>query len=320
MRVNLVAVQAKMALADYRDAGAFRSKISALMSRAMTGVDADLPTLVAFPEAIGMYLAFVPYYWESVAAARTMSEAVENVMAAPCARPDERPAGTPAYLKKWVLFIEHAVETERVYVETFSTLAREYGAYISAGSVYLPPLEDSPHRGGRFVQDATKVYNTSYLFSPRGVCLSRSHKVNIPDGEDELTDGAPIAQPGSAETAIGRIGTLICWDGFHHTLFEQCDALGVQILVQPQYYNGAGPLDKLDPWSFIALLQGRENIRYGVSSFLVGSVFEDTRAEGLSYVAANTGRAGAGRDEAIIAIAAHADAECVVSATVDLRR
>ena len=122
----------------------------------------------------------------------------------------------------------------------------------------------------------------------------------------------------AVDTSIGRIGTLICWDGFHHTLIEHFDALAVQMLLQPSYYAGAGPLENLDPWSFISMIQGRENIKLGVAAFLVGAVFEDRRAEGLSYIARNTGRVGADREDAIIAIADQPDAETVVHVVVNL--
>ena len=54
MQANLVAVQAKTQLADYRDAEAFWAKIADLMRQVAQSVDLSLPTLVSFPELIGM--------------------------------------------------------------------------------------------------------------------------------------------------------------------------------------------------------------------------------------------------------------------------
>ena len=53
---------------------------------------------------------------------------------------------------------------------------------------------------------------------------------------------------------------------------------------------------------------------------LVGAVFEDMLAEGLSSIAVNTGRPGASWEDGVIAIASKPDAEEIVTATVDLNR
>ncbi len=51
---------------------------------------------------------------------------------------------------------------------------------------------------------------------------------------------------------------------------------------------------------------------------MVGAVFEDMNAEGLSSVARNTGRAGASSEDGVLAIASRPDAEEIVAAVVDL--
>jgi predicted amidohydrolase len=155
-------------------------------------------------------------------------------------------------------------------------------------------------------------------------------KVNLTPGlEERLFDPAPESAVLAVDTAIGRIGTLICFDGFHQTLVERCDAAGVQVLLQPSYNQHAweGP-STYDPahgegenWlrtACPAIIQGRENIRYGVNAMLVGAVFEDTLAEGLSTIAVNTGCPGAALDESVLAIASRPDAEEVLVAKVEL--
>ena len=216
---------------DYSSHDGFRERMGALMDAAMAGADPGCPTLVAFPEAIAMYLAFVPANWDALRSIDTFAEAVALLA------PDGEAPGR--------VFVDHAIETDRVYTETFSSLARAHNAYIVAGSVYLPDVEDSPHRGGRFVVDDV-VHNSSYLFTPTGRRLRRTPKVNIPPGESLLTVGASASEVLPVDTAVGRVATLICWDGFHHSLVERCDALGAEIVVQPQYYAGAGAIDQLD--------------------------------------------------------------------------
>jgi hypothetical protein len=129
-----------------------------------------------------------------------------------------------------------------------------------------------------------------------------------------------------AATAAGRIGTLLCFDGYHHTLIERYDSLGTEILVQPSYFDGPeirfDGSGKVTPryWDFISLIQGRENIQFGVAPFLVGAVFEDKRAEGLSFIARNLGSVDASWKEAIVAQTDDAYGEAVIAASVELER
>ena len=66
------------------------------------------------------------------------------------------------------------------------------------------------------------------------------------------------------------------------------------------------------------MIQGRENIQFAVGAFMVGAVFEDKRAEGLSFIARNSGRVGAPWREAVISQAREPYAEAAVAAAVDV--
>jgi predicted amidohydrolase len=330
MKVNLVAVQARTELADYASNEAFHAKMASLMQKAMREVDRDLSTLVSFPELIGMFLSFVPYYWDDLKDETKLEDAAMKLVMAKMSEVPEEYRTSPEAAARWLMFIQHAVETERAYVDTFSTLAREYGAYVAAGSIALPPLEEEPSKGGRHVMDATKVYNMSYLFSPKGVCLNRVPKVNMTEPfEVRVFDSGPRSELVPVDTALGRVGTLVCWDGFHHTLVERYDAMDVDILLQPSYNQKLwdGPCSYDAPGtegenrlatSCVHMIQGRENIQYGIEAFMVGAVFEDMLAEGLSYVARNTGRVGASWEEAVLAMAEKPNEEEIVVATVEV--
>jgi predicted amidohydrolase len=328
-KTNLVAVQARMERTDYKDEGAFQAKIGSLMQMVAREADFSLPTLVSFPELIGMFLSFLPTYWDDFKDETSLEEgATRVVMQYFASLPEE--LRTPEAAAKRLLFVDTAAEAERVYSETFAAMAREFGCYIGAGSIALPPLEDEPSKGGRHVRDATQVWNTSYLFSPKGLCLQRVPKVYLVPGlEERLFDPAPRSEVIPADTSLARLGTLVCFDGFHETLVERYDSLGVDVLLKPSYNQHAweGP-STYDPehkegenWlraGCPAIIQGRENIRYGVNAMMVGAVFEDMYAEGLSSVSRNTGRAGASWEDGVLAIASRPDAEEIVAAVVDL--
>ncbi len=319
-----------MERSDYRNPQAFAAKIGALMERAAGTADFSLPTLVAFPELIGMFLSFVPRYWDELKDEPMLeAAAMKSVMQNFAALPEEHRA-TPEAAARRLLFLDSAVETEAAYTSLFSSLAREHGCYIAAGSIALPPMESEPSKGGRHIADESKVYNTAYLFSPRGACISRASKVNlVPGFEERVFDPAPPSQLAPVDTGVGRLGTLVCFDGFHETLVERCDAMGVQVMLKPSYnqhpWDGPSTYDpehrEGEKWlneGCPSIIQGRENIRYGVNAMLVGGVFDDMYAEGLSSIAANTGRTGASWEEGVIAIASRPDAEEIVAATVEL--
>src|SRR3989337_2362252 len=124
MKVNLVAVQAKTELNDYRSADAFLAKMASLMERAMREVDRDLPTLVSYPELVGLFLSFVPYYWDDLKDETNVEAAGMKIVVKNMAAMPEAYRTSPDAAARWLMFIQHAVETESGYVETFSTLAR----------------------------------------------------------------------------------------------------------------------------------------------------------------------------------------------------
>lgn len=330
MKVNLVAVQAKPELKDYRSPQAFHAKMASLMQRVAAKVDLSLPTLVSYPELVGMYLTFVPSYWEDLKDESSLEAAATKIVMKNLSRLDEDDRRCPEAAARRLLFIDTALEAEGAYLDTFSSLAREYGVYLAAGSIALPPTEHEPSKGGRHLRDRSKVYNTAYLFSPRGLCLNRVPKVNMTEPfEARVFDSGPRSELVPVDTALGRIGTLVCWDGFHETLVEHYDAQGVEILLQPSYnqHPWNGPCSYGAPGtegetrlatSCVAMIQGRENIRFGIEAFMVGAVFEDMLAEGLSYVARNTGRPGASWEESVLAMAREPAGEEIVAAVVEV--
>jgi predicted amidohydrolase len=326
-KINLVAVQARPELADYASAEAFHAKMAALALKAVAAVDRRYPTLIAYPEAIGLFLTFVPFHYKDVKDCRTLRQALLKVLSRrlPSFLGAMWRYRTPSLRR--AAFLDTALAAEKIYADTFADLAHEHGVYLLAGSLYTPPIEEEAVKG-RYILGA-QVYNVSYLFSPQGVVLRRIPKVNLVE-PDETVAGfgrAPKSELCPVDTTLGKIGVLICYDAFHHTLVEHYDALGTDILVQPSYNNDAwdGPwsagqgLTEGQAWMRFGLpsiIQGRENIRYGVNPMMVGRIF-DLVGEGRSTISINTGRPGASLEDALLAIAGTPDGEEIVAATVD---
>ncbi len=327
MKVNLVAVQARPRLEDYVSADAFYNKVSSLMQRVASSVDLGRPSLVAFPEAIGLCLSFVPFYYDRIKDCKTITQVMLRVIPRNLG-PLLRTAWKHRVIGLRVPFIHTALEAEKIYWDAFSSLAQEYGVYLLAGSIYTPPIEHEPMKG-RFIIEP-RVQNTSYLFSPRGLCLRRIPKVNlVPPLEDRVGfSGGAKSELVPIDTPLGRIGILVCFDGFHRTLIEHYDALACDIVAKPSYnmhpWNAPWPgnpeISEGEAWlryGLSSLIQGRENIRFGVNPMMVGKIF-DLEAEGRSIISRNTGRTDAPREETIVAIAERSDEEEVVAATVEV--
>lgn len=328
MKINLVAVQARPEIDDYASFEAFRRKMADLMRQACASVDLGHPTLVAYPEAIGLYLSFVPYHYEQIRTCRTLNQAALRVL----------PRLAPRLLRvAWrhrrlhpfaALFLQHALEAEQAYTETFSGLAKEYGVYLLGGSLYVPPIEEEVLKGRYFL--SRRIHNTAYFFAPNGLCLCRVPKVNLAPPTETGTGfhGAAKSELVPIDTALGRVGILICYDGFHRSLVEHYDALGAQIILQPSYNEHPWDAPNSQDASYVeseiwlehglaSLIQGRENIRYAVNPMMVGKILS-MEAEGKSTVSRNTGRVGAPPEETIVAIAGSPTAEEIVTATADI--
>jgi hypothetical protein len=81
-------------------------------------------------------------------------------------------------------------------------------------------------------------------------------------------------------------------------------------------YDGTGSLVPAHE-DFGRLIQGRENIRIGVSAALVGEAFADRRAEGKSHVVVNRGHTEADWRDIVLAEADDPFSAAIVSATFE---
>lgn len=168
---------------------------------------------------------------------------------------------------RYELYVRRAVDIASAYAAVFGSLARELGVYIVAGALTVPPMDDSPHTGGWRVLGDHVLHNVSPLFGPRGWRIGRTAKVRIPPCVDRFSDPGGLEALYPAETRLGRIGTTLCFDGYHHGPLERVDAQGTTIVAQPihfadpniRYAGTAGFVPAHE--DFGRMLQGRGNIR-----------------------------------------------------------
>lgn len=140
----------------------------------------------------------------------------------------------------------------------FSRMAQKYHLYLVAGLVE---------------RDGHLLYNVAVLFGPNGNMLGKYRKVCLPRSEVEagLTPGAdyPVF-----DTPIGRIGMMVCYDGFFPEVARELSRRGAEVIAWPVW--GCNPL--------LARARACENQVYLVSStyedvarnWMISAIFDHT--------------------------------------------
>ena len=143
----------------------------------------------------------------------------------------------------------------------FGELARRYNLYLVAGLV-----EREHHL----------VYNTAVLLGPDGVLVGKYRKVCLP--RDEVAAGvAPGHDYPVFDTRFGKLGMMICYDGFFPEVARELSNRGAEVIAWPVW--GCNPK--------LASARACENHVY-----LVSSTYEDiTRNWMISGVFDHQGQA-----------------------------
>lgn len=130
----------------------------------------------------------------------------------------------------------------------FGELAKQFNLYLVAGLVE---------------RDAHLVYNTAALIGPDGQFVGKYRKTCLPRGE---IDGgiAPGSDYPVFETRFGRLGIMICYDGFFPEVARELSNRGAEVIAWPVW--GCNPL--------LARARACENHVY-----LAGSTYEDVSSE-----------------------------------------
>ncbi|MCA9248787.1 MAG: carbon-nitrogen hydrolase family protein, partial [Planctomycetales bacterium] len=150
--------------------------------------------------------------------------------------------------------------------EYFGQLARRHRLHLVAGL-----LERDEHL----------VYNVAVLIGPDGTLIGKYRKVCLPRGEIE-GGIAPGNDYPVFETSIGKIGMMVCYDGFFPEVARELSNRGAEIIAWPVW--GCNPL--------LAQARACEN-----HIFLISSTYTDTSAQWMrTAVYGRDGRALAAAD------------------------
>lgn len=316
--VELAACQVHVSPETYASTASFEAMLDRVGrkledARTSSGHEYAYPCLAVFPEMIGTFLPLMNRL-DRVRNAKTTDEALGRVgrdhlwdIASAMVRGKTRHT-TIAFL----LAVAPAVR--RVYRDAFSRFAQRYNVWTVAGSALLPrnaygDLADD------FLPADGRVYNTSYIFNPRGRHVGVVRKVNlVPSVEDTM--GLSPGDKGDlwpVSTPFGQIGTLICYDGFRvaHTpnepgfcpLLTHYDAHACRVLAHPAanfwpwedpwtFLGSSGRMKRHEQWVQEGLLSHMdqtplESLQYGVTAHLLGQIF-DNRFDGRSQILERT--------------------------------
>jgi predicted amidohydrolase len=99
----------------------------------------------------------------------------------------------------------------------FGKLAKQYDMYVVAGLIE---------------RDAHLIYNVAVLLGPDGKIAGKYRKVCLPRGE--VTEGvAPGHEYPVFETRFGKVGMMVCYDGFFPEVARNLSANGAEVIAFP---------------------------------------------------------------------------------------
>src|SRR6185503_8460410 len=90
----------------------------------------------------------------------------------------------------------------------------------------------TPHRAGLIERDRHQLFNVAVLIGPDGKVVGKYRKVCLPDGEYDKG-----MSPGSDypvfDTRLGKVGMMICYDGFFPEVARELSNRGAEIIAWP---------------------------------------------------------------------------------------
>ncbi len=300
--VQLVAVQAHVTEEVYRDRATFEQAMREAMEAADRRYDLGRDTLVVFPEDIGL-LTILFDKQSSLEGADGLDDGMERVIRENLLRVGyQRIRHRVGWAR--ALFLADQSEMAAAYFETFSRLAREYEAYIVAGSAALsdgvmaryvpaaaPGAPDADASG-----DFRNVYNASAVFGPEGAVLGVQRKVHLIDLEGpgglDLSAGR-IEDIEPIPTSLGKLGVMICLDAFLCEIVDRLEE--ADILVQPSANPGPWEPWQQEEWlqsSWRAVVEDGA-FTYGVNPMLTGDILDLSFYGQSTILAADDGLAPA---------------------------
>jgi predicted amidohydrolase len=240
--------------------------------------------LVVFPEYTGAPLLGLLPGVREMAAGRSMQDALHELTGG-------------AQVSVGDVFRAVAPAARKIYLDTFSTLARRFGIHVMAGSIILPG-EDG------------KLYSWAHLFAPDGHLSGAQRKLNLFTSEEGwLATGDELRV---FDLPFGRVAMPICMDYTYWETARLAYLMGAEILIDPAA-DDTGEHEWMAARGIRTRVQ--ESPCYGLHVFMVTDVF-GLHWRGHSSVYAPAGLLPPG--QSALAQAASAEQEEVVVCELDM--
>jgi len=123
------------------------------------------------------------------------------------------------------MFSLHATRNLSYYYCLFSDIAREYNAWVVAGTSVIPKIE-MLKSGGVKVIDENSLYNSALSFDPYGYLINVTHKSYLVDEEKSFIN-ASNGEVSSFATDLGQVSVLVCADSWYPKAYESLTKLPV---------------------------------------------------------------------------------------------
>lgn len=215
---NVICIQTNLSQLDYQTEESFYRVIRSYLINLRDNGHFRVGTVVCFPEYIGTWLVFLN---ESrfVFSAKSLSSAIRRV-----AIRNIFPLLSIQFREKFKncfsdsFFRLKSSTILNVYQNTFSELAKEFGITIVAGSVVLP-APSLQHRK-LSIDKSGPLLNVSCSWNSAGEIINVTIKVSPTAAELKFTKGGQLTDLKATETSAGRLGIIICGDGWDQQTYE----------------------------------------------------------------------------------------------------
>jgi carbon-nitrogen hydrolase len=243
-RGNIVSIQPYMYPGDYTSEKTFYTAIDRYIHRAALKGWLHKNTVVSLPEYLGTWLV-VAGEKRSVFEAKTVHEAMSQmVLSNPWRFLKKYYTGNASDKSADAIFRMKAQNMASIYNHVFSSLAKQYGVTIVAGSIVLPCAEIKD--GALTVHDGN-LNNICVIYKPDGTADDNIIKKAYP-----VADELPFTCKASADnipvynTPAGKMAVLICADSWYPDCYKQSVKEHADFVIVPSYVEGNGAFKQ--PW------------------------------------------------------------------------
>lgn len=180
--------------------------------------------------------------------------------------------------------------------ETFPAIAERYGVYVAVSSDFAPAQrsedpEDIERLADPDLDSVSSVYvasegtgyNWGLYFGPDGREIDRVAKSYLVAAEEDLLDlrHGPLTKMRPVELPFARSGMVISKDAWMPGLLHRLDALGANLMLQPEAFSGWGVEEYEGDWlpdivrqSAWAHTQRHAAFRHTVTSCIKGNLLD----------------------------------------------